>query len=237
MLQPLEQRRMLSVSLKDGVLTVRGDVCYDNEIRVLLVGALDASYGVAEVNGERFAMHAPNLPDKVVIYGGDGEDRITVSTGLMWPTTIIRGGAGRDEIHVSGPMAEVKGGGGDDVIHSRVMLQDRPRTTGGSTLRGGAGDDTIAGSDGDDWIVGGPGDDLLSGGRDNDMIRGGSGHDVINGGYGNGEGEELLQGSADEDVLYGGGGNDTLRGEGGRDQYFDGPGEDVLHMGEDEVVR
>ena len=110
MLQQLESRRMLSVSLEAGVLTVRGDVCYDNEIEVLLVGALDSSYGSAEVNGKLFWMHAPNLPDKVVIYGGDGADKITVSTGLMWPATLVRGGKGGDEIRINGPWADVRGG-------------------------------------------------------------------------------------------------------------------------------
>jgi Ca2+-binding RTX toxin-like protein len=166
MLQSLECRTMLSVSLKGDVLVVRGDVCYDNEIEVALIGALDASYGYADVNGKRFPMHAPDLPDKVVIYGSDGNDKITFTTSLMWPTTIIRGGQGRDDIHVNGPRADVKGGGGDDVIRSSVWLQDRPRNTRGSTLAGGSGDDTIVASNGDDSIVGGQGADLLSGGRD-----------------------------------------------------------------------
>ena len=215
MMHALEQRRMLSVSLEDHVLVVRGEVCFDDEIIVSLTGALDASFGTVEFNGELFWMRTPDLPEKVVIYGGDGDDRITVLTGLMWPETIVRGGKGRDEIRVSGPHSDVKGGGGDDVIESDIWLQDRPRGTRGSTLHGGSGSDVIRASNGDDFIEGGPGTDVLSGGRDSDTIRGGSGDDVIHGGYGTGEGKELLEGSVDEDVLYGGAGNDTLRGEGG----------------------
>jgi Ca2+-binding RTX toxin-like protein len=122
---------------------------------------------------------------------GDGNDTITIQTGLI-PTSIGAGG-GSDTMN-GGPAADflrggqqndtITGGGGND-----QLVGDDPGVAGGGndSLDGGAGNDTEDGQDGADTVRGGLGDDTLSGGGGNDVFpaeASADGTDVVNGGDG-----------------------------------------------------
>jgi RTX calcium-binding nonapeptide repeat (4 copies) len=85
-----------------------------------------------------------------------GDDKVTVSRGVMIPVT-VRGGPGRDTL---------VGGSGDD------------------KLIGGPGADRLIGGPGNDDLIGGPDSDVLVGGSGNDTLLTGPGFDFARGGSG-----------------------------------------------------
>lgn len=80
--------------------------------------------------------------DNISIAGGDGNDTITVGTGV--PAVAVSGDAGNDSL---------VGGAGNDTLHGGV---------GDDTLVGGAGSNTLDGGDGTNVYPGQPTDILLS---------------------------------------------------------------------------
>src|SRR5205823_393218 len=128
MVESLEQRRLLSVSLHGGLLAIKGTrAANDIEIKV------DHSSVVVTMDG---ASKSFNLSDirRVRAMGGKGNDNIHFnSTGgkLSVPMTLL-GGVGDDTL---------VGGAGDDVIKGGAGDDD---------CQGGAGDDSIDGDGGDD---------------------------------------------------------------------------------------
>jgi hypothetical protein len=140
---------------------------------------------------------------------------------------------------VSGSVANVDGGPGDDTL------------TGGSTERGGPGDDTLAGSDAGSLLEGGAGHDTIAGGKGSDTIVDAAGageQDVVDGGEGAdtmsyagreaGLSVSLQQPLAGEDrlsaieSLRGGAGNDQLTGDAGANTLDGGAGRDLLVGGD-----
>ena len=79
----------------------------------------------------------------VIVWGGSGDDRITMSGGVSLEA---HGGPGNDAI---------TGGSGDDVLYG---------DEGSDTLTGGAGNDVLVGGGGQDRLVGSAGMDVLIGG-------------------------------------------------------------------------
>jgi Ca2+-binding RTX toxin-like protein len=160
---------------------------------------------------------------------------------------VVTAGDGDDS--VSGPVADVDGGPGNDAL------------TGGATERGGPGDDTLVGSDTGSLLEGGPGRDTIAGGKGGDTIVDDAGpgeQDVVDGGDGSdtmsyagrktavtvslqqplaGEDRlsaiESLRGGAGNDQLTGDAGANTLDGGTGRDLLVGGDGDDTLAGGED----
>lgn len=98
-------------------------------------------------------------PDRIVVYGYDGNDIIAVR-GYCGPVE-MHGGAGNDLL-IAGP------GNG-------VLFGD----AGNDVLLGGRGQDILMGGDGNDLLIGGGGRDVLDGGSGADRLLGGLGHDVI----------------------------------------------------------
>ena len=98
------------------------------------------------------------------VYGGAGNDTITVLAGLATSTdTSIYGGDGNDTLNGAAAVVAVRlyGEAGNDNI------------TGGTVndvLQGAAGNDTITGGAGADTITGGTGADLLTGGAGADTF-------------------------------------------------------------------
>lgn len=143
--------------------------------------------------------------NNIVIFGQEGNDKITVSAALQQPA-IIFGGNGNDTI---------VGGGGDDHIDGG---------NGNDTIVGGAGNDTLCGGNGNDVIVGGLGDDVLGGDAGNDVLNGDLGNDLLLGGIGN----DTLDGAVGDDRLYGQAGNDKLIGGFGNNILIAGLGNDTI---------
>jgi hypothetical protein len=91
------------------------------------------------------------VPASVTIDGGDGNDLITVASGITTPV-IVHGGAGNDTLI---------GGSGND------------------KLNGGSGADILLGENGNDVLVGGAGRDIIVGGDGKDALHGKNEDDIL----------------------------------------------------------
>jgi Ca2+-binding RTX toxin-like protein len=168
----------------------------------------------------------------------------TVLTDVGNTDRVIFGGNGSDTLTVSGGVATIYGGFGNDIINAQfssgyISALNR------AVLHGDAGNDTISGSAGTDLIHGGTGNDTLLGSNGNDNLYGGLGNDTVYGGdqndtlYGD-AGDDFLNGDLGNDNLFGGAGadtlqdfsgNNTLSGEDGNDALSTGAGSDILDGG------
>jgi Ca2+-binding RTX toxin-like protein len=182
--EPLESRRLLAVSVADGLLTIVGtnrsdriEVIRrddDGQIRVQL-NATETRFPIGEIS--RVLINARGGNDFIEfsgrnggisfpanLNGGKGND--TIHAGLADDT--ISGGNGHDRIEAYAGDDLISGGNGDDVIQG---------ADGHDTLRGDAGNDKLYGNHHDDVLVGGAGDDDLFGGRGVDSVWGNTGDD------------------------------------------------------------
>jgi Ca2+-binding RTX toxin-like protein len=174
----LEDRRLLSATLANGVLTVNGTNRNDF-IRVLpkdgnlivQVNKTHQTFKQADVKSLKVNGLSGN--DNIsfgsttigaTVDGGDGND---VLLGTANADTIA-GGKGNDYIFAGGGNDSVSGGDGNDVIIGGK---------GNDTIRGGAGNDVLIGAEGDDQLFGDAGNDPLIGAAGNDKIDGGAGVD------------------------------------------------------------
>ena len=98
------------------------------------------------INDVEIGEFGPGI-DRIVAYGGAGDDKIKVHSLLGPITAEIYGGPGNDSL---------RGGAGADV------------------LVGGDGDDLIGGKDGRDLMIGGLGEDKVTGHDDDDILIGGT---------------------------------------------------------------
>jgi hypothetical protein len=150
-----------------------------------------------------------DVPDKICISGGGGDDTIVVKDVAGNETWSLDGTLDFDPSEIS-----VSGGTGNDSI--RVVAESQH-----IEIDGGAGNDRLQYVGGADaLIVGGGGDDMLKGSAGRDTLRGGSGDDRLVGGAGH-------------DRLFGGSGDDRLQGQSGRDRLFGELGRDSLDGGAD----
>ena len=94
--------------------------------------------------------------DDLIIYGGNGNDRIWSSIG----DDVLFGQSGNDEIYGGSGNDFISGGDDNDI------------------LIGGNGNDTIEGGNGDDQILGESGDDIIEGGVGADVLDGGEGSET-----------------------------------------------------------
>lgn len=178
--------------------------------KILLIGATsgadtiaiapDSDTGGFKVTSGQNQLWKDKFSGLVQIYGGGGNDTITIDPSLDKGFELF-GGDGNDSI---------TGGKSDDTIHGDA---------GADLLAGGAGDDFIDGGDGDEKVVkasdgtvttnagidGGDGNDILLGGAGDDSITGGNGNDLIIGGQSTSFGTT-------GDTANGGAGNDILMG-------------------------
>ena len=109
------------------------------------------------------------------IYGGNGNDTITV--GCATGAVLVKAGGGNDRITVNAGTSDTRidAGDGDDILTVNTDY-------GGSSIVGGAGNDTfyIKGSVGS-FIDGGDGDDTFNLQGSNYTIAGGSGNNTVTG--------------------------------------------------------
>ena len=222
--ETLEPRRLLSVSLENGVLTVLGTPEAETiTVYYARMGTSEEYVVAGSAGGGRF----PAADVRVVAvraFGGDDSVDLAIAD-VVFPAAI----------GFFGPVlvpARVDGGLGDDVIYggaSRDMIS------------AGFGNDRVLGTEGDDWLDGGWGNDVLTGGDGNDYVSGGLGNDVVAGSAGDdrlngGPGDDHvgardgMPGSPDvevgNDLLIGGAGEDRLAGGPGDDRIFGGTGRD-----------
>jgi VCBS repeat-containing protein len=172
-------------------------------------------------NNQRFGSFEVSPTSVVIIYGGDGQDRISVTNCIA---TEIHGEEGNDQINGGSCNDIVYGGDGRDIILLGEGDNWADGGSGNDIITGRSGSDTIYGGGGNDLIQGGVGNDFLFGGLGNDRIVGGGSSDLIDGGSGN----DILNGSSGADLVLGGLGNDIIRGDNGTDWLIGGEGADAL---------
>ena len=206
----------------DGVLTVTGSAEND-DIEVTKTGIST----VVNFNSESHEFFGVQ---KVVIFGAEGDDTITVD-GV---SATVFGEDGDDEITCGVRDDFIDGGDGADVIFAGPGNDVVLGGDGADTIQGNNGDDFIQGGDGGNTLFGGGGDDEIIGGLNADFCSGGAGDDHIEGG----DGEDVLFGGVGDDYIHGGPGNDVIRGFEGRDelhgfhnsdQIFGGRGADRIY--------
>ena len=167
--------------------------------------------------------------DLVRAFGGDGNDRISVSGTCVSMVVelqegndayfggtcgdVVDGGDGRDIIRLGEGDNSADGGAGNDIITARSGNDFIRGGSGNDRIQSGQGDDVVYGDGGNDQIVGSGGSDLLVGGLGNDNLNGGSGQDVLIGGIGN----DIIRSGTGDDLAIGGAGRDGIRGDRGED--------------------
>ena len=224
MIEILEIRRLLSVSLENGVLTVLGTPAAD---RIVVYYSRTFERQEYVVSGTAGSGRFPAADVRVVaVRSGAGNDSVDLATAeVVFPAAI----------GFFGPVlvpSRVDGGLGDDLIYGGASRD---------IIFAGFGNDRVFGTDGDDWLDGGWGDDVLSGGDGNDYVLGGLGSDLVTGSAGDdrlngGPGDDHvgardgMPGSPDietgNDLLVGGPGEDWLAGGPGADRIIGGTGRD-----------
>ena len=141
----------------------------DNVSRNIDISSYDITYYASDAGDTIISSRNP------VIYGGEGNDNITV-TGVNG-TVVVKAGGGDDKITLTGGThnSYIDAGDGDD-----ILTVDTGR--GGSSILGGAGNDTfyVQGSVGS-FIDGGDGDDTFNLQGSNYTIAGGSGNNTVTG--------------------------------------------------------
>jgi hypothetical protein len=183
LLEALEQRRLLSASLDNGVLTISGtDAADDIEIHLQIddPGTLVVEEGDVQ---QTFALADVT---KIVADGGAGDDRIRIDDrfGTIAVPVQFSGGAGTDELRGGAGADLLDGGAGDDNLRGGGGADTLLGGSGSDTLRGGAADDSLSGGRGRDRMLGQAGDDSLLGARGDDTLLGGQGDDRLEGGRG-----------------------------------------------------
>src|SRR5256712_806680 len=165
------------------------------------------------------------------IYGGPGNDIISVSVGTDWQgasiglwdlialgdgNNIFDGGSSADIVTFGLGNNTIIGGSGPHPIFQFGANIIFPASAQNYTA------EQLAAA-GDDLIVGGPNDDLIEGGYGNNTIYGGAGNDFITAGLSSTPGHH--------NVVFGGAGDDTIRTIfGGRGDFSGGPGDDTYYV-------
>jgi RNA polymerase sigma factor (sigma-70 family) len=213
--EELENRKLFSVSLSSGVLTVNGSAGNDQIQVSMSYGPLFNIVNVTE-NGVTTGSFIASSVSSINVYGNAGNDTIAVGAGIG--NTSLNGGVGDDALY---------GGNGNDYIFCG---------DGNDYASGGAGNDTIDGWYGNDYLVGGDGSDSLLGYYGSDTLCGLAGNDSLSGESDNdnlygGDGSDWITGGAGDDGLFGDAGNDSLYGDDGSDSLTGGAGGDYLSGG------
>src|SRR3989442_151813 len=165
------------------------------------------------------------------IYGGPGNDIISVSVGTDWQgasiglwdlialgdgNNIFDGGSSADIVTFGLGNNTIIGGSGPHPIFQFGANIIFPASAQNYTA------EQLAAA-GDDLIVGGPNDDLIEGGYGNNTIYGGAGNDFITAGLSSTPGHH--------NVVFGGAGDDTIRTIfGGGGDFSGGPGDDTYYV-------
>lgn len=191
----------------------------------------DTYSSIEGLRGSAFADELILVSDFGRIYGGDGDDILTVAGDQAE----IHGDDGNDTLYGDSGNDQLYGGAGDDEVLA---------ASGDDLLDGGSGADYMAGGWGDDrYIVDNIGDQVAeSAGRGTDQVLSSityelatnvenltlTGSAAING-IGNSL-NNVIVGNGAANILSGGGGNDSLDGGIGADTLIGGTGNDIYHV-------
>jgi Ca2+-binding RTX toxin-like protein len=229
-----------TVTLADGKLTYSGAAGETNRVFIFVeqegirtidtTASVTAGQGCASLaGGEALCAHPLQKTVNFQILTGDMDDFVDFPAASFGGLTVVRGGAGNDELRGAGGLNVLDGGPGADIFHASVSCRDvvdyssrtNPVTV---TVGDGMANDGESGEQ--DSI---PGD--IGG------VRGGHGNDTISFlGPVSGCADVRFSGRGGDDVLTarsflswlrGGGGEDTLTAPTGSSHLFGGDGDDV----------
>lgn len=189
-----------------------------------------------DINGRRTDFTSEEAK-KLVIDGGEGNDRIIVQEDVRVPLFItggqgndfIQGGSGNDTIIDNYGQNEIYGGQGNDTIIAGGLdlTPDAPplktiegHSINGNIISGGLGRDYIEGSNNNDYIVDEGGGGVIYGLGGDDLITVTSGQNYVDGGQGN----DAIKAEGGRNMLFGGRGDDTIEVKGGSNVIVDGSG-------------
>src|SRR2546430_5285480 len=212
MIESLESRFLLSITLRGGTLEIVGT---DGNDRIQLSHPnsnsliTNPSRTVVDFNGKRFNFKTIDIK-RIFIDGRAGDDLVQIGLSASF--------------NVCG------------AFRPPDLYPFQPSVP--TLLIGGSGSDTLIGGSGKDRMYGGPGSDELYGGANVDQLRGGAGDDILTGGSGHDRlfgqaGNDFLDGNRiawdrpESDQMVGGADNDTLFSD-SSDQISGGPGDDLL---------
>jgi Ca2+-binding RTX toxin-like protein len=246
-LETLEQRKLMSASWFNGVLTVTGTNAPETiTVTEVPVGPFLMTQ-VHENNVLTFS--TPLFVNQVSVNALDGADTVTIGPGVAKST--LNGGPGNDVL-IGGMFDDVligdfgddrlDGGGGADQYFGGVGTDTADYRSRFANLSISLDNNPNDGQLGEmdnvhtdiEVVLGGAGSDIISsnpiqllgrrfeGNGGNDQLIGGPANDQLIGGAGN----DVLLGSAGNDFLDGGTGDDVLRGDAGRDTSLGGDGND-----------
>jgi Ca2+-binding RTX toxin-like protein len=242
--QTLEARRLLAVSIIDRVLTIHGTDFRDNvrveigpvELRVRMISSNDAGPTDQSVPLRNFdAIRIKTFGDKDLIeFWSSYSRKLLRSGGNLNQPLYIHAGAGADTILIRPGLfaasVHIFAQGGDDRIEM-PNLNPPVRSPLKTFVYGHAGNDTIQVRYGMLRAWGGSGNDTITGGPQTDILYGDGGDDVIDAGRGN---ATIHGGTGDDDIRARDGILD-LRGGHGRDKlYAYGPKSLLMYGGADD---
>ena len=134
----LERRRMLSASLKAGLLRVSG-TGGDDRIKL----GFDAGRIVVTTNGVRDGQFLATAVRKISLNAGGGDDYVSMSARIT-VAALLDGAAGDDVLVAAAGSDTLVGGAGDDVLRGMAGNDRLQPGTGGNTVDGGRdGNDTV----------------------------------------------------------------------------------------------
>jgi Ca2+-binding RTX toxin-like protein len=245
-MEQLEPRRLFSVTLENGVLTITGTAqsdriivyspaAFDFLLPSLNVKVMRYRAGTTQVvQASRKTFHFDYSTGlQTVIESRGGDDQVEVWPSSRLALAVVNTGAGDDTFVGGATMTRVHLGDGND-----MMSLGQNSSVGHYRAFGQGGDDTIIGTARQDVLDGGDGDDYINGNDLSDMIRGGAGNDILQGEGSNAYGWlDWILGGEGDDELYGRLGNDTLEGGAGADALFGGQGMDRVYglAGDDDL--
>ena len=243
--QPLEPRRLLSVSAEGRFLRIDGTAAADDvsltlsdvravgtfngqAVNLSLDGVTRLRAFLGDGDDTLELAYADDLAaGRATIYGEAGDDDlfVTAAEGAR-PQVRVFTGTGDDRALVGGidvPAARgalrsaIYGGDGNDELNSFDLVPDLPGGPLPLLIDGGAGDDLIRGSRLGDYVDAGLGDDTVDGAVGDDTILGAGGNDSLDGA----DGDDESSGSGGDDTIAGGRGDDSLYGSDGDDTISD----------------
>lgn len=253
--ESLESRRLMSVSLDpvSKVLTIQGT----SNVDVISANLLNATTLQVKDNATTINFGL-NTVAKIVVNAGSGADQVTIGAAVTLPTVLDSGFAGP----TMNDQDVIRGGGGKDIIHLRASFSQAFGGSNADTIYVYGSTNTIHGDGGNDLLVnkvGTPRDSGYYGDAGNDTIDcseniaglllqnnrvmlyyKGSGippagdsavFDTLFGweNFYGGKGDDFIYGNAANNYIRGNAGNDYIRGAGGDDGLDGGPGEDALY--------
>jgi Ca2+-binding RTX toxin-like protein len=224
MFETFEGRRLSSITLSNGILSIVGTAGRD-DIEVFSVLAKQSgsklTYNLQVHLDDQDQTFAFADVQRITIQSLGGKDEIIVSDRYV--TKANTGSNTSADVAIPISISE---GAGNDLIraHSDTLINGIADPTGGIA----AAKETIIGGEGNDSIIAGDGDDLISAGNGDDTVEGMDGADTI---FGQG-GNDILRGAGGADSIYGGEGSDTISGGKGKDIVIGGNGDDTLYGAE-----